>query len=293
MKTMDLLRMAMICAIGIFAATSCSDDDDNTTTQQTVPTAVQTAFDQDYTDAGYVEWDVENGYLVAEFTQDGKDHEAWYTGTGTWVMTEIDHGTNISSLPQAVQQGYAATTYAQQGWVIDDIDEIRRPDYDTIYKIEVEKSGQPDHDLYFDAGGTLYKDVEDQDSDSNSSNTVLINNTLPTEISTFISTNYAGAQIVDYEKEAGGYEVDIRHNGESKELLFSSSYAWVQTSTDCSRSIPDNIRSAVSASYPGKVIDDCEYVETAAGESYYLVDLDDYSRDLKVTTDGVITEVAG
>ncbi len=287
---MELLRMAMICAIGVFAVTSCSDDDDNNTTQQTVPAAVQTAFDQDYSNAGYVEWEVENGYLVAEFTQDGKGHDAWYTSTGTWVMTEIDHGTNISSLPQAVQEGYAATTYAQEGWIIDDIDEIQRPGYDTIYKIEVEKSGRPDHDLYFDSAGTLYKDVEDQDDDRN---TGLISSTLPTEISEYISTNYAGATIVDYEREGSGYEVDILHNGQSKELLFSSSYAWVQTSTDCSRNIPANIQSAVSASYPGKVIDDCEYIETAAGESYYLIDLDDYSRDLKVTTDGVITEVAG
>ena len=205
-------------------------------------------------------------------------------------MTEIDHGTDLSALPQVVQEGYAATIYAQNNWTIDDIDEIRRPDYETIYKIEVEKKGQADHDLYFDANGTLYRDVEDQDDDRNSG---LIQSSMPSAISTYIETNYPGATIVDFEKEYNGYEVDIIYNGESKELLFDTDYTWVQTATDCLRNIPANIISAVNASYPGKVIDDCDYVETAAGETYYLVDLDDYNNDLKITLDGVITEVAG
>lgn len=87
-----------------------------------------------------------------------------------------------------------------------------------------------------------------------------------------------------------GYEVDIRHDGKSKEILFDTSYAWVQTSTDLSRSVPANIRSAVETQYPGKRIDDCDYIETAQGEKYYLVDLDNYNMDLKVTEDGQITE---
>ncbi len=290
MKTLELMRMAMICALGTFVATACSDDDDDLTTQQAVPSAVLATFNEEYADVSYVEWDLEsNGYVVAEFTQNGKEHDVWYTGTGTWVMTEIDHDRDITALPQAVQEGFAASAYAD--WVIDDIDEIRRPDYDVIYKIEVEKSGQADHDLYFDSGGTLIKDVQDQDDDRNEG--LISNSTMPTAIQTFIDTKYPGAVIVDYERENNGYEVDIRYNGESKELLFTSDYTWVQTETDYSRNIPAIVSSVVSANYPGKTIDDCDYIETAAGESYYLVDLDDYSRDLKITTDGVITEVAG
>ncbi len=280
--------MAMICALGAFVATSCDDDDDLTT--QDVPSAVQEAFGVDYSNVSRVEWEKENGtYYVAEFTLDGQEYEVWYTSDGTWVMTEIDYGRNLSLLPEEVQDGYAATTYAEENWTVDDIDEIQRPDYETIYKIEVEKNGQLDHDLYFDLSGTLYRDVEDQDDDRNAG---LIQSSLPEAISSYIDTNYAGAVIVDFEREGTYYEVDIRYNGESKELLFDSSYAWVQTSTDCSRSIPDDISTAVSASYPNYVIEDCEYVETAAGETYYLVDLDNYDNDLKVTTDGAITEVA-
>ncbi len=295
MKALEFLRMAMICAFGAFIVTACSSDDDDIgngkTSSETVPGAVLTAFNQDYSDVNNVDWDVEDGnYHVAEFYKGGKEYDVWYTSDGTWVMTEIDHNNDLSALPQAVQEGYAATTYAQEGWTIEDIDEIIRPGYETIYKIEVEKNGQPDHDLYFDSNGTLYKDVEDQDDDRNKG---LIQSSLPSAISTYIETNYPGATIVDFEKEYNGYEVDIVYNGESKELLFSTDYTWVQTSTDCTRNIPANISAAISASYPGKVIDECDYVETATGETYYLVDLEDYEPDLKVTTDGVITEVAG
>lgn len=294
MKTLEFLRKAMICIMGVFIVTACSDDDDNgngNVASRTVPDAVLTAFNEDYSDVSNVDWDVEDGgFHVAEFVKGGKEYDVWYTASGTWVMTEIDHDRDLSALPQAVQEGYAATIYAQNNWTIDDIDEIRRPDYETIYKIEVEKNGQADHDLYFDVNGALFRDVEDQDDDRNSG---LIQSSVPSAIATYIETNYPGAAIVDFEKEYNGYEVDIIYDGESKELLFDTDYTWVQTATDCLRNIPANIISAVNASYPGKVIDDCDYVETAAGETYYLVDLDDYDNDLKITLDGVITEVAG
>jgi len=229
-----------------------------------------------------------NGYLVAEFIKDSKEHDAWYMGDGTWMMTEVDHGRDLTALPQAVQDGYALTVYAQQQWTVDDIDEIQRKGYETIYKIEVEKAGQPDHDLYFDIAGTLFRDVQDQDDDRNEG---LLPGQMPAEIQAYVDANYAGAMVVDFEKERNGYELDIRHGGKSIEIRFDSSYNWVQTSTDCKRDIPANILAAVNAAYPGKVIDDCDYIETAAGEAYYLIDLDNYDKDLKVTADGAITEV--
>ena len=288
MRTLEFLKLAMICAFGVLVTTSCSDDDDDKNVQ--VPDVVQAAFSQKYAGVQHVEWEIEaGGYLVAEFMKDNKEHDVWYTGDGTWMMTEVDHGRDLTALPAAVQEGYAATVYAQQQWTVDDIDEIQRNGYETIYKIEVEKAGQPDHDLYFDAAGTLFRDVQDQDDDRNEG---LLPNRMPTEIQAFVDANYAGAVIVDFEKERNGYELDIRYNGKSIEILFDSQYNWVQTSTDCKRDIPANILALVNASYPGKVIDDCDYVETASGEAYYLIDLDDYDRDLKITADGTITEVA-
>lgn len=276
----------MVCALGVFSLTSCSDDDDNNIN---VPDNVTRAFSDKYAGVGRVDWDRERGgYLVAEFNKDGKEYDAWFTETGEWVMTEVDHGKRLENLPQAVQDGYKATTYYTNNWTIDDIDEIQRPAYETFYIIEVEKRGERDYDLYFDANGTLFREVQGEGGGNNGD---LAGNQLPAEMQSFIDSEYPGARVVDFDRERNGYEVDVIHDGKSKEIWFDTQYNWVQTSTDVTRDIPANIRAAVEAQYPNKRIDDCDYIETAQGEAYYLVDLDNYNNDLKVTADGTITEV--
>ena len=285
MKTTELTKWMMVCALGVFSMTSCSDDDDSNVN---VPENVTRAFNDKYAGVGRVEWDRERGgYLVAEFNKDGKEYDAWFTETGEWVMTEVDHGRRMENLPEAVQAGYEATTYSAQNWTIDDIDEIQRPAYETFYIIEVEKKGQPDYDLYFDANGTLFREVQGEGN----YNGDLVGNQLPAEMQSFIDSEYPGARVVDFDSEHNGYEVDVIHDGKSKEIWFDTQYNWVQTSTDVTRDIPANIRAAVEAQYPNKRIDDCDYVEPAQGEAYYLVDLDNYNKDLKVASDGTITEV--
>lgn len=285
MKTIDLLKWTMMCAFGALVVTSCSDDDDDDGAR--VPEAVQVAFDSKYGNVGRVEWDREQGgYLVAEFRKDNREHDAWFTEGGEWVMTEVDYVCDLTALPQAVQAGYAATVYAQDGWTVDDIDEIQRPSYETFYVIEVEKAGQPDYDLYFDLNGTLFRELQGEGGGNYGD---MIGNGMPDEIKLFIDNNYAGATVVDFDRDARGYEVEVRHDGKSKEILFDTSYNWIQTSTDMTRDIPANIRQAVEAQYPGKRIDDCDYIETAQGEKYYLIDLDNHNVDIKVTEDGQIT----
>lgn len=287
MKKWKWIGMAMACAVGMVAFTSCDDDDNDDYAR--VPDAVTAAFSHQYGNPGYVEWDSERGgYYVAEFRKDGRDHEAWYTHAGLWAMTEVDYGRSLADLPQAVQSGYAATAYALDAWTVDDIDEIQRPDYETVYKIEVEKRGQADHDLYFDLGGTLYRDVEG--SGSGSGNGGMIQQGMPAEVKAYVDSAFAGAAVVDFDIEDNGMiEVDLRHGGKSVEVLFSAAYEWVMTKTDCSRDVPAVVADAVRQALPGARIDDCDYVQTAT-ESYYLVDTDNPDRDLRVTPDGQVTQ---
>ena len=287
MKKWKWIGMAMACAVGMVAFTSCDDDDNDDYAR--VPDAVTAAFSHQYGNPGYVEWDSERGgYYVAEFRKDGRDHEAWYTQAGLWAMTEVDYGRSLADLPQAVQSGYAATAYALDAWTVDDIDEIQRPDYETVYKIEVEKRGQADHDLYFDLGGTLYRDVEG--SGSGSGNGGMIQQGMPAEVKAYVDSAFAGAAVVDFDIEDNGMiEVDLRHGGKSVEVLFTSAYEWVMTKTDCSRDVPAVVAEAVQQALPGARIDDCDYVQTAT-ESYYLVDTDNPDRDLRVTPDGQVTQ---
>ncbi|MBM6662544.1 PepSY-like domain-containing protein [Marseilla massiliensis] len=287
MKKWKWIGMAMACAVGMVAFTSCDDDDNDDYAR--VPDAVTAAFSHQYGNPGYVEWDSERGgYYVAEFRKDGRDHEAWYTQAGLWAMTEVDYGRSLADLPQAVQSGYAATAYALDAWTVDDIDEIQRPDYETVYKIEVEKRGQADHDLYFDLGGTLYRDVEG--SGSGSGNGGMIQQGMPAEVKAYVDSAFAGAAVVDFDIEDNGMiEVDLRHGGKSVEVLFTAAYEWVMTKTDCSRDVPAVVADAVRQALPGARIDDCDYVQTAT-ESYYLVDTDNPDRDLRVTPDGQVTQ---
>lgn len=287
MKKWKWIGMAMACAVGMVAFTSCDDDDNDDYAR--VPDAVTAAFTHQYGNPGYVEWDSERGgYYVAEFRKDGRDHEAWYTQAGLWAMTEVDYGRSLADLPQAVQSGYAATAYALDAWTVDDIDEIQRPDYETVYKIEVEKRGQADHDLYFDLGGTLYRDVEG--SGSGSGNGGMIQQGMPAEVKAYVDSAFAGAAAVDFDIEDNGMiEVDLRHGGKSVEVLFTAAYEWVMTKTDCSRDVPAVVAEAVQQALPGARIDDCDYVQTAT-ESYYLVDTDNPDRDLRVTPDGQVTQ---
>lgn len=287
MKKWKWIGMAMACAVGMVVFTSCDDDDNDDYAR--VPDAVTAAFSHQYGNPGYVEWDSERGgYYVAEFRKDGRDHEAWYTQAGLWAMTEVDYGRSLADLPQAVQSGYAATAYALNAWTVDDIDEIQRPDYETVYKIEVEKRGQADHDLYFDLGGTLYRDVEG--SGSGSGNGGMIQQGMPAEVKAYVDSAFAGAAVVDFDIEDNGMiEVDLRHGGKSVEVLFTAAYEWVMTKTDCSRDVPAVVAEAVQQALPGARIDDCDYVQTAT-ESYYLVDTDNPDRDLRVTPDGQVTQ---
>lgn len=287
MKKWKWIGMAMACAVGMVAFTSCDDDDNDDYAR--VPDAVTAAFSHQYGNPGYVEWDSERGgYYVAEFRKDGRDHEAWYTHAGLWAMTEVDYGRSLADLPQAVQSGYAATAYALDAWTVDDIDEIQRPAYETVYKIEVEKRGQADHDLYFDLGGTLYRDVEG--SGSGSGNGGMIQQGMPAEVKAYVDSAFAGAAVVDFDIEDNGMiEVDLRHGGKSVEVLFTAAYEWVMTKTDCSRDVPAVVADAVQQALPGARIDDCDYVQTAT-ESYYLVDTDNPDRDLRVTPDGQVTQ---
>lgn len=287
MKKWKWIGMAMACAVGMVAFTSCDDDDNDDYAR--VPDAVTAAFSHQYGNPGYVEWDSERGgYYVAEFRKDGRDHEAWYTHAGLWAMTEVDYGRSLADLPQAVQSGYAATAYALDAWTVDDIDEIQRPDYETVYKIEVEKRGQADHDLYFDLGGTLYRDVEG--SGSGSGNGGMIQQGMPAEVKAYVDSAFAGAAVVDFDIDDNGMiEVDLRHGGKSVEVLFTAAYEWVMTKTDCSRDVPVVVADAVRQALPGARIDDCDYVQTAT-ESYYLVDTDNPDRDLRVTPDGQVTQ---
>ena len=94
MKTRLILFILLF--ISGFAIAGCKQQN-----QYRPDAKIVAAFNNKYPQSDKVEWEQKQGYYVAEFREDGIEHEAWFDGTGKWVMTESN--LRYSSLPQAIR----------------------------------------------------------------------------------------------------------------------------------------------------------------------------------------------
>lgn len=283
MKTKNLFWAAT--AILGMAFTSCSDSDDGFTLPNDSP--VKATFTSMYPSVTNVTWEQKSTYYVADFRLDALETEAWYDGTtGIWYMTETD--IPFSALPAAVQTAFNTSEYAD--WKVDDVDMLQRKDMETVYVIEVEKNNA-EYDLYYSADGTLIKAILDNDNSSWN----YLPNELPSAISTYITTNYPNARIVETEIESNGtIEVDIINGTTHLELLFTSAGEWIYTKQELTiAAVPANILEILNASYPSWEIDDVDYFETAESGNFYLFELEQGNIDkyVKITVAGEMSEV--
>ena len=148
-----------LALFGAVVLTSCDKEDDIRISD--VPSAVMNSFDANFPNASRAEWEKKSGCIVADFWQDGMDMSAWYNPNGEWLMTESDLGVNLSVLPQAVQDAFKSSQYAN--WHVDDIDKYERPN-NVFYLIEIETKGESDRDLFFAPDGSLLKDEVDKEN---------------------------------------------------------------------------------------------------------------------------------
>lgn len=148
-----------LALFGAVVMTSCEKEDDLRVSD--VPNVVMNSFEANFPNASRAEWEKKQGYIVADFWQEGMETHVWYNPNGDWLMTEYDLGVNVSALPQAVQSAFQSGQYGT--WRVDDIDKYERPN-DTFYLIEVETKGERDRDLYYAPDGTLLKDEVDREN---------------------------------------------------------------------------------------------------------------------------------
>lgn len=302
MKALSFMKWTMFLVLGIFMMTSCSDDDEG----YEAPDAVKTAFAQKYGNANNVSWNKNGkGKHVASFMASGKKTAAWFESNGTWIMTKIELGRSLSVLPDAVVEAYNYTRYAAEGWTIDEIEEIQKADEaGSIFKIEVEKDGQPDYDLYFSETGVLIEEVmdiddgdedeEDFDDDGDDDDDEL-NPGIPSiskEIVDYIVNAFPGAELLYFDIDDGLFEVGIVANGERILLHFDRNYSWVRTIYDYTQKMPDFVVDILKNNFADKTVESCLYVEEVNKEPYFVIDLDNYDNDIMVTKDGRFTEIA-
>ncbi|WP_288207708.1 PepSY-like domain-containing protein [uncultured Parabacteroides sp.] len=265
---LSVLALAMC---GLLAFTSCDDDDNNYLPDQTVTKA----FDTKYPDAGKVEWETKSGYEVADFHISGNDAEAWFDNKGNWLMTKTE--INFGLLPEAIRKDLRANEYAN--WKYTDFDKLERSNAATIYVIEAEQ-GEKEVDLYYAEDGTLIKVVNDTDDD----NSHFQPTTIPQAITDAINEMYAGATVVDFDKEKNGFEVDILHNSVYKDVYFNAANEWVSTEWDITEDkVPAIVMNALKASdYKNYRIEDINQIEKPAG-TFYLFELEQGDNDVEVT----------
>ena len=77
MKTRLILFILLF--ISGFAIAGCKQQN-----QYRPDAKIVAAFNNKYPQSDKVEWEQKQGYYVAEFREDGIEHEAWFDGTGKW-----------------------------------------------------------------------------------------------------------------------------------------------------------------------------------------------------------------
>ena len=140
--------MLSLVAILSFSLASCNDDDDNL---KYLPQAVTEAFAAKYPSSTVRSWELEMGYYVADFINEGREAEAWFKADGTWVETDTDYRQH--ELPKPVND-YIAANYP--GYYVDDADLIQTPT-EEFFRIELDKNGAADVIIKIKADGTLHK----------------------------------------------------------------------------------------------------------------------------------------
>ena len=158
MKTNFLAWCVVLMGAVVF--TGCSDDDDDIRVSD-VPKDVLNTFEAKFPNVSHAEWENKKNYYVADFWQEGMETHVWIDNKAEWKMTELDFGTQLGLLPDAVQNAFREGQYAN--WRVDDIDKYERLDR-TFYLIEIVTNGQRDRDLFFAEDGSLLKDEVDKEN---------------------------------------------------------------------------------------------------------------------------------
>ncbi len=150
--------IALLTLLTGFVFMSCDKDDD--VPADAIPQAVVTSLQNKFPGVTNVKWEIEDGYLVAEFSYGDYETEAWFDRTGKWFMTETD--LPYALFPDKVKEAFESSKYAS--WKIDDTDRVVRADSATIYVIEVELAKE-EYELHYTEDGTLVLERPDTDDD--------------------------------------------------------------------------------------------------------------------------------
>lgn len=245
--------------------------------------SVQEFIQSRYPGARIVEIDADDGLTEVELID--ADHvlrEAVFNRSGEWLYTQTE--VRRADLPATVTDAWNASEYAAaNGYRLDDVDYYETASDGNYYRLELESrygdvklKVTPDGDLSLftpTGGGTIVADTVDE----------------------AIQRLCPGAIVIEKDYDDGYLEVEIRHEGREKEMLFNGQNDWVLTRWDVAyRELPEAVLTAFRQSeYAQWELDDITYTQTQTGE-WYVLEVEDYRTDtdryLRITPGG---EIAG
>lgn len=245
--------------------------------------SVQEFIQSRYPGARIVEIDADDGLTEVELID--ADHvlrEAVFNRSGEWLYTQTE--VRRADLPATVADAWNASEYAAaNGYRLDDIDYYETASDGNYYRLELESrygdvklKVTPDGDLSLftpTGGGTIVADTVDE----------------------AIQRLCPGAIVIEKDYDDGYLEVEIRHEGREKEMLFNGQNDWVLTRWDVAyRELPEAVLTAFRQSeYAQWELDGITYTQTPTGE-WYVLEVEDYRTDtdryLRITPGG---EIAG
>lgn len=265
-------------AFAALSLSSCSSDDDFLTSNE-VPEAVQNTFEELYKTRS-VTWEMDEGMMKAEFRNNGKETEAWFTHNGTWVKTETDC---THDLPEYVKN-YIATNYPD--YTIDDADYVETPT-ETYYDIELEHPTKQDVHLKIKTDGTVTGGQEPTNQQGGTTEQPTGNSM--TAAQTTFTKMYPGVQ-AEWEMDKGMVKAEFYYNGEEAEAWFKQDGTWVKTEFDYHSTLPTAVQNYIATNYAEYTVDDVEWIETPAG-NYFEIELDHRTKTdikIRIKTDGTL-----
>lgn len=246
-----------------------------------LPAGIEEYIRTHHASARVIDVDAEYEGTEVELLDEGVKRDLFFDRSGTWQYTKTE--VRRSELPAAVTNAWAASEYAEaQGYRFDEADYFETASDGVFYRLELE-SRNGDVKLKITPKGevSLYEPTLDGGAG------------VSTDVEAFISGTYPGATILETDFDDGYLEVEIRHEGREKKVLFNGAGAWVKSSWEVRRSeLPAAVSAAVSGSeYALWEFDGADYVQTPDG-AWYEIELEEERTDrevtLRITEDGTI-----
>ena len=259
----------------ILLLAGCSRDNENIPGGIEPPKTILDAFNLKYPEATDTEWTVDDDYYVIGFKNNHLDNKAWFSHTGVWAMIKTD--LPLNQLPEAISASIRQSNYAD--WLIEEVDTIGRAGMGTVYKVEVEK-GKQETDLYYTVYGNLIKAIDDAVNQED------IPIVVPDKIANLMEVTFAGAELLDIEKQTFDVKLAILDKTVFKTVLLNEEYSWQSTTWQLSeKEVPATILESFNASeYSHDKITHI-YIYTDADGAFYKFSVIHNGQEVTVTFD--------